>query len=73
MANKTIQTVILPSDQIDVNNVFRNYKYAVPEMNPVKLSNGMWLHCYALTNFNDCDPAGDIDVEQDCFDNEMYG
>lgn len=60
------------SADIDVNSEFRNYKYAIPEHEPIKLSNGMWLHTYKVTAYNDHAPAGDEDVEQESFEREMY-
>jgi hypothetical protein len=55
----------------DVNKL--PYKYAIQEHLPLKLSNKMWLHSYRVTNYNDQSQTGDIDVEEDCFNNEMYG
>ena len=48
------------------------YKYAIPEHEPIKLSNGLWLHSYRVTKYNDFEPAGDPDIEQESFNNEMY-
>jgi hypothetical protein len=66
---KTIQT---KTATIDVNSLFRNYKYAIQEHAPIRLSNGMWLHTYRLTKYNDSDPHGDQDVERDAFYNEQF-
>ena len=60
------------SQSIDVDKDFANYKYAISEHEPIQLSNGEWLHTYCCTRYNDHDPHGDIDVEQDAFNNELY-
>jgi len=56
---------------IDVNNL--PYKYAIPEHEPIKLSNGNYLLSFRVTPYFDNDPQGDSDVEQECFDNELFG
>lgn len=66
-----IVSIQTKSESIDVNQEFRHYKYAIPEHTPIRLSNGMWLHTYRVTKYNDYDPY-DIDVEQDAFYNEIY-
>jgi hypothetical protein len=62
-----IISVQQPTDAIDVNNVFRVYKYARQEHLPIKLSNGMWLHTYRVTEHDYDNPHGDEDYENDCF------
>jgi hypothetical protein len=59
------------SKDFDVNTM--PYKYAISEHPPIKLSDGTWLHSYKVTKYNDSEPAGDPDVEQEVFDNEMNG
>lgn len=60
------------SQDIDVETQFRNYKFASPEHEPIKLSNGKWLHSYKVTKYNDHDPHGDQDVEQESFEREIF-
>jgi len=69
--NGKIITYMSKEKDIDVNDIFRNYKYAIPEMNPKKLSNGTWLHVYKVTNYSK-DAHGDFDEESDAYDREMY-
>jgi hypothetical protein len=57
---------------IDVNKDFAHYKFAIPEHEPIRLSNGTWLHTYRVTKYNDLSPIGDDDVEQRFFDEEMF-
>jgi hypothetical protein len=57
--------------EIDVNKL--PYKYAIPEHEPIKLSNGNYLLSFRVTKYFDNSPCGDEDVEQNCFDNELYG
>ena len=59
------------SEDYDVNKM--PYKYAIAEHQPIKLSNGTYLHSYRVTNYQDREPAGDMDIEQDCYDKEMNG
>jgi len=68
----TIRTIQSNTECIDVNDVFRNYKYAIPEHAPILLSNGNWLHTYRLTRYNDVCPGGDPDIEQDAYERELY-
>lgn len=67
-----VVNIQLKEQYIDVNKVFAQYKYAIAEHEPIRLSNGMYLHSYKVTKYNDHSPAGDIDAEQDAFDNELY-
>ena len=66
-------SIQLKEQFIDVNKVFAQYKYAIAEHQPIRLSNGMYLHSYKVTRYNDHSPIGDIDVENESFENEMYG
>ena len=66
-----IITLQLELRQPDISGM--PYKYVVPEHEPIKLSNGLWLHTFRVTSYDDQDPSGDPDVEQEAFDNEMYG
>lgn len=59
------------TQDIDVANEFRMYKYAVSEHEPIKLSNGNWLHVYRVTNYLS-GAHGDPDEEQSAFEKEMY-
>lgn len=68
----SIVNLQLKEQYIDVNKVFAQYKYAIPEHAPIRLSNNMWLHSYKVTKYNDYSPIGDEDIEQDTFDNELY-
>jgi hypothetical protein len=68
-----IKTIETKKYELDVDRVFAHYKYAVPEHDPIKLSNGNYLHVYRVTRYDDFDPQGDSDVEQDFCDREMYG
>ncbi len=69
-----IKTVIHPTQDIDVNRVFSNYKYAIPEFPAKKLSDGTWLHCYKVTKYDNDGMSlhEDLDEEQEAFDREMY-
>ena len=59
---------------IDVNDVLRQYKYAIPEHQPIWLSNGSWLHTYKVTDYSrDSYVYGDQDEEQECFEREVNG
>lgn len=61
---------------LNVNEVFKSCKYAIPECEPIKLSNGNWMHIYKVTpygretdeNYNDID-----EIEEDTFNRELYG
>ena len=68
---KTIQT---NSPEIDVNVYFRDYKYAIQEHAPIKLSNGNWLHSYRVTKYQNDGMSlhEDMDEEQDAFEREMF-
>jgi hypothetical protein len=66
-----IITIQRSSPDIDTEKEFRMYKYAIPECEPIKLSNGMYLHVYKVTQYNDQNPAGDEDEEQDAFEREQ--
>jgi len=70
MKNTKIIDFRTKSEEIDINML--PYKYAIPERHPIKLSDGSWLHIYRVTNYNDQNPQGDEDVEQEAFENEMY-
>ncbi len=50
---KEVKSFQFPFEKIDVNQVFRFYKYAIPEHSPIKLSNGSWLHTYRLTRYDE--------------------
>lgn len=62
---------IQTGEEFDVNTL--PYKFAIPEHEPIKLSNGKYLRSYRVTKYNDHEPAGDADVEHDAFEREMYG
>ena len=47
--NTIIKSIQTNSEILDVNKVFKHYKYAIPEHEPIKLSNNLWLHTYRLT------------------------
>lgn len=68
-----IITITRPSSEIDVNREFVNYKYAIPEHSPIRLSDGSYLHTYRVTRYNDFDPQGDQDVEDGFAEREIYG
>ena len=68
----SIITLRRPSNIIDVEKEFRFYKHAIPEHEPIKLSDGSWLHTYRVTKYNLDYAGGDIDEEQEAFDREMY-
>jgi len=53
-----------PNPVIDIENTFSIYKNAEPEHEPIKLSNGMYLHTYKVTEFNyeyDYEPTTETD------------
>jgi len=55
-----------PDKAIDINKEFAYYKYAIPECEPIKLSNGNYLHVYKVTKYSrDSYIYGDIDEEMD--------
>lgn len=62
-----IKTIITKTENIDVNKEFWFYKYAIPEHEPIKLSDGTWLHTYRLTRYD----FEDSDVEQDAVNEEL--
>ena len=69
-----IKSVQLTERVIDVNDIFSEYKFAIPEHEPIKLSNGLWLHSYKVTPYNDDYMIyGDSGEEQDAMDREMHG
>lgn len=73
MAKKQIITIQRSTPDIDIKSEFSNYKYAVHEMQPVKLSNGLYLHVIRVTKYSTDDYMyGDPDVEQETFNNELY-
>jgi len=59
------------TSEIDVNKF--PYKYAISEHEPIKLSNGNYLLSFRVTNYNDSEPSGDQDIEENCYYNEIYG
>jgi hypothetical protein len=59
------------TQEFDVNKM--PYKYAIPEHGPIQLSNRMWLHTYKVSMYNDQDPSGDIDIENEIFNQELNG
>lgn len=61
------------SQHLDVDREFAHYKFAIPEHEPIKLSNDLWLHSYRVTKYNESPCFADPDTEQDSFENEMYG
>lgn len=65
--NSRIISIQLPTACIEVNNVFRIYKYARQEHEPIQLSNGMWLHTYRITEYEHDNPHGDDDIENDTY------
>jgi len=65
---KEIVSIQRKERNLDVNEEFRFYKYAIPEHAPIKLSNGMWLHTYRLTPY---DPDYDIDEEIESINNML--
>lgn len=70
--NQRIISIQMPIEVIDVNQVFRIYKYAVQEHLPIKLSNGMWLHTYRVTESEYDNPHGDSDYENDSFTETQF-
>ena len=66
-----IITIQRSSQDIDVNREFAHYKFAIPEHQPIKLSNGLWLHIYKVTKYNESSCFSDLDVAQDSFEREM--
>jgi hypothetical protein len=68
---KKIISLQLPTDEIDVNREFRYYKYAIPEHEPIELSNGMWLHTYRVTSYDDFDPHGDFNEELQAYNENL--
>jgi len=56
---------------IDKSKEFKNYKYAIPEHKPILLSTGLWLHIYKVTKYDDYNIAGDIDIEEEQFNNNQ--
>jgi hypothetical protein len=48
------------------------YKYVIPEHEPIKLSSGLWLHILRVTDYNDSEPSGDPDIEQEAFKTNQY-
>lgn len=70
--SKIISFQVKNDDQ--ATKLLSQYKYAIPEHTPIELSNGLWLHTYKVTRYDDFGhPAGDQDSEQDAVDREMYG
>lgn len=69
-----ITTIQTKEKDIDVNKVFRQYKYAIQEHPPIKLSNGNYLHTYKLTKYQNDGMSlhEDMDEEQEAFEREMY-
>ena len=65
--NSRIISIQMPNECIDVNGIFKQYKYARQEHCPIKLSNGMWLHTYRITEYEYEDPHGDNDIENDWY------
>jgi hypothetical protein len=59
------------TEEFDVNKM--PYKYAIPEHQPIHLSNGMWLHTYKVSMFDDTNPSGDIEIENEIFNQEIHG
>lgn len=51
----------------------RNVKRAIAEHEPIKLSNGTWLHSYKITQFEANDAYGDADEEQEAVNRELFG
>jgi hypothetical protein len=48
------------------------YKYVIRERAPIKLSNGMYLHVFKATEYNNDYAGGDFDEECDAFYNEQF-
>lgn len=65
MSEPIFKTLYTNSQEVDVSKQFGNFKYAVPEHEPIQLTNGMWLHTYRLTRYDDTSAGGDSDVEYD--------
>ena len=61
-----IESVELPYCDLDVNEFFKYEKYAIPEHEPIKLSNDNYLHTYRITSYESLtsDPFGDFDDEE---------
>lgn len=62
----------MPNEFIDVNGIFKQYKYARQEHYPIRLSNGMWLHTYRITEYDYEDTHGDSDYENDSFTETQF-
>ena len=62
-----IVTIQNKSRIIDKNKEFRHYKHAILEHEPILLSNGMWLHIYKVTEYDNLKNGflDDIDEEEE--------
>ncbi len=67
---RKIITFQAPSEYIDVNAL--PYKYAIEEHMPIKLSNGMYLHSYKVTEYGKDYAGGDFDEECEAYYNERF-
>jgi hypothetical protein len=65
-----IITVQTSSKDVDVSAW--SYKYVIREHAPIKLSNGMYLHTFRATEYNNNYAGGDSDEEYDAFYNEQF-
>lgn len=68
----TIISQQFDSEEINVEEVFRHYKFAIAEHPPIKLSTGKWLHSYRVSYYND-QVHGDPETEEEAFNYEIYG
>lgn len=59
-------------EYFDVNTL-KTYKYAIPEHEPILLSNGLYLYSYRVTPYDEYDAAyGDFDEECYAVEREIY-
>mgnify|MGYP001569855465 CR=1 FL=1 len=65
-----IISVERPTQDLDVEKEFRMYKYAIPEHEPIKLSNNNYLHVYRVTKYSG-GLHGDPDEEQAAYEREL--
>lgn len=73
MSRKKIISIQRLTAEIDINKEFSNYRFALPEHPPIKLSNGKYLHTYRVTEYLDFEPAGDPDTEEEIRNIEIFG